>query len=296
MSRVGDTPPSGADGGVGRSVGETARDFLHAVVGGLLIGLPLLWTQELWDQGAALAPQTVLLLFLLGFAIMLGFNALGGFRMERTWAELLLDATEGMGLSIVIAAVALLVLGRLGPDVGLDTIVSRIALQSVPIAFGTALAATILGEREEGDEPEVVGPLGRLVVAAGGAVFFALNFATTEEVRLLGSSADAGHLLLAIVGSLSIGLAVEGAEMLHGGGRARQRHGPLDGALGYTAVAYAVALLVSIVMLWAFGVTDGLGPRALIGHVVLLGIVASFGAATARLLVGGGPVVKDVGA
>lgn len=232
----------------------------------------------------------MLLLFLFGFVIMVGFNALGGFRMERTWPELLLDAVEGMGLSIVISALALFVLGRLGPDVGFDTIASRVALQSVPIAFGTALAATILGEREEGDSPEVVGPIGRLIVATGGALFFAMNIAPTDEIRLLGSLTDATQLLLAVVGSLAIGLAVEGAEMLHGGPRAQTGNGPLGGRLGYTIAAYAIALLVSLAILWAFGLTEGLGTRALIGHVVLLGIVASFGAATARLLVGGGPV------
>lgn len=48
MERPEDKTTTGSDdGGRGRSVAETGRDFLHAVLGGLLIGLPLLWTSAL---------------------------------------------------------------------------------------------------------------------------------------------------------------------------------------------------------------------------------------------------------
>lgn len=33
-------------GGAGRSIGEMVRDHVRAIVAGLLVGLPLLWTQE----------------------------------------------------------------------------------------------------------------------------------------------------------------------------------------------------------------------------------------------------------
>jgi putative integral membrane protein (TIGR02587 family) len=277
-------------GGEGRSIDETARDHLRAAVGGLFVGLPLLWTMEMWEHGATQRPLNLLLLFGLGFAIVAGFNAVSGFRRDRTWVEILVDAVQGMGLSIVVAAAMLYVLGRLEPELGLPTLVGRIGLLSIPVAFGTALAATVLSEPEEGGGREPVGPIGRLFVAAGGALYFALNVAPTDEVRVLGSEADVPLLLVVIVASLVISLAIVFVVELpggRGGSSSDSRGGPIDKPAGETVAAYAIALLVSLVLISSFGQSDGLGLRALAGYVVMLGTLASFGSAAARLLVGG---------
>ena len=285
------------DGGEGRTINETARDHLRAAVGGLFVGLPLLWTLEMWEHGATQRPLNLLLLFGLGFAIVVGFNAVSGFRRERTWVEILVDAVQGMGLSIVVAAAMLYVLGRLQPELGLPTVVGRIGLLSIPVAFGTALAATVLSEPEEGGGREPVGPIGRLFVAAGGALYFALNVAPTDEVRILGSEADVPLLLVVIVASLVISLAIVFVVELpggRGGSIANSRgDGPIDHPLGETVAAYAIALLVSLVLIVSFGQSDGLGLRALAGYVVMLATLASFGSAAARLLIAGEPGERE---
>ena len=295
-SSAGKDNGTGKARGAGRSIDETARDHLRAAAGGLLVGLPLLWTMEMWEHGTTMPPLKLLLLLGLSFAVVVGFNALSGFRRERTWAELVIDAVQGVGLSVVVAAAMLYVLGRLEPEVGLATVVGRIGLLSIPVAFGTALAATVLSEPEEGGVREPVGPIGRLLVAAGGALYFALNVAPTDEVRILGSEADVPLLLLVIGASLAISLAIVFVVELPGG-RAGSRSGtrgsgPLEEPLGETVAAYAIALLVSAVLIFAFGLSDGLGLRALIGYVVMLGTVASFGSAAGRLLVGGEPATE----
>ncbi len=278
-------------GGEGRSIADTARDHLRAAVGGLLVGLPLLWTMEMWDHGSTLAPPKLLLLLALAFVVVLGFNAVSGFRRERTWVELLIDAVQGSGLSILIAAGMLFLLGRLELELGLATLAGRVGLLSIPVAFGTALASTVLGEPEEGGGVEAVGPIGRLFVAAGGALYFALNVAPTDEVRRLGSEADVPLLLLVIASSLTISLAIVFLVEMPGG-RTTSRtdpkgRGPLAHPLGETVAAYVVALIISAVLIFAFGLSDGLGLRALVGYVVMLGTLASFGSAAGRLLVRG---------
>ncbi len=271
-----------------RPIPETVRDHVRAVVAGLLVGLPLLWTQEMWRNGET--QHSLKLLVLLGgsFLIIVGFNAVSGFRRERGWLELLTDSIQGMGLSVVIAAVVLYVLGRMEPELGLATVVGRVALLTIPVSFGTALAATLLSDGEGGGGREAVGPAGELFVAAGGALYFALNIAPTDEVRFIGSEADTPLVLIAIGVSLAMGLAT--LLTIH---RARGSHawigdGPLDGPIGETIAGYAVALLVAFVLLWSFDLTDGLGLRALIGHIVMLGVVAAFGASAGRTLVGDG--------
>ncbi|MBA2720098.1 MAG: DUF2391 family protein [Chloroflexi bacterium] len=281
--------PASQDGGDAHPISETIRDHVRAAVGGLLVGLPLLWTMEMWEHGSTLPPLKMLVLFGLAFVIVVGFNALSGFRRERTWLELLLDAVQGLGLSVAVAASMLFILGRLEPELGLQTLVGRVALLTIPVAFGTALAATVLSEPEEGSEADPVGPIGRLFVAAGGALYFALNVAPTDEVRVLGSEADTPLLVAAVAGSLAISLAIAYlVDTPSGSTGDRSGGGPLTHPAGETVAAYAVALLVAAILLVSFGLNDGLGLRALVGHVVMLGTLASFGSAAARLMLGGG--------
>jgi len=284
---------SGGDGGAAASISDTVRDHVRAVVGGLLVGLPLLWTQEMWRNGETLHPLKLLILLAASFAIVIGFNAVSGFRRERSWFELLLDSLQGLGLSMFIAAIVLYVLGRIEPELGIATVVGRIALLAIPVSFGTALASTLLSDEEEGGGREAAGPVGELFVAAGGALYFALNIAPTDEVRLVGSEADTPLVLIAIAVSLVVGFATLLTIYRAKGSRSWFGGGPLDGPVGETIAAYAIALLVSYVLLWSFDIVEGLGFRALVGHVVMLGLVAAFGAAAARILVGDG---SDAGA
>lgn len=271
-----------------RDVGRTVRDLGRAVAGGLLVGLPLLWTMEMWEYGAILPPLKLLALLAAGTVIVFGYTALGGFRRERSHPEMLVDVAQGVGLSVLVAAGALVLLGRLEPGTGLGVAVGQVALLAIPVAFGTSLAATVLSESSDADEGRApVGPIGRLTVAAGGALYFALNIAPTEEVRIVGTAVPPLLQLVAVGVSLLVGYGVVHHLEFRGGG-SRAGNGPLDTAAGETIAAYAIALAVALLMTWAFGLTDGLGVGAIVGQVVMLGVVASFGAAGGRLLVGGG--------
>ncbi len=279
-------------------VRQTAQDLLRAVGGGLLVGLPLLFTMEMWFHSFLLSSWKIVVLLLISFLVVIGYSAVIGFRRERTWTELLVDSLETMGIAIVVATVALLLLGRIGADVSLRDMVGKVALEAIPIAFGVSLAGSQLaapgddsdaGQEEQGSvaaDGAEIGPFSRLVVAAGGALLFALNVAPTEEPMLLGVEAAWGLLVLVVLASLAMTLAIVFYADFRGG-----RSHPGDGRLldrpaTETLAAYAVSLLVSYVLLWSFGRTDGVSLAAIAGQTVMLAIVASFGAAAGRLLVG----------
>jgi putative integral membrane protein (TIGR02587 family) len=54
--------------------------------------------------------------------------------------------------------------------------------------------------------------------------------------------------------------------------------------LRFTVVGYALALLVSLYVLWTFGRTDGTGFAEVVSTTVVLGFPAAIGAAAARLI------------
>lgn len=282
-------------------VATTLRQLLRAVGGGLLIGLPLLFTMEMWWHSFLLPSWKIVVLLGVAFVVVIGYSAVSGFRRERTWAELLIDSVQTMGIAAVVSVAALLLLGRIGADTGLRDSVGKVALEMIPIAFGVSLAGTQLaggggGAEEDEDAADQgsdatdgagVGAFGRLFVAAGAALLFALNIAVTEEPVLLGVEAEWWLLLLVIAASLAMTLAIVFYADFRGGRSPQHGDSPLDHPLTETIAAYAISLLVSLLLLWAFGRTDGVSASAIVGQVVMLAFVAAFGAAAGRLLVGG---------
>jgi putative integral membrane protein (TIGR02587 family) len=280
---------------VSGDVRRSARQLLRAVGGGLLIGMPLLFTMEMWFHSFLLPSWKIVLLLAVAFVVVLGYTSVSGFRRDRSRAELVVDAIETMGIAAVVAAAALLLLGRIDLQIGLRDAVGKIALQMIPISFGISLAGTQLASDGEDEDAEdrggpgdgSVGPFGRLVVAAGAALLFALNVAVTEEPVLLGVEAEWWLLLAVVAASLVMTLGIVFYADFRGGRAPAYGEGPLDHPITETLAAYAISVGLSLLLLWSFGRTDGVSASAIAGQTVMLAFIASFGAAAGRLLVGG---------
>lgn len=275
-------------------VAQTARQLLRAMGGGLLIGLPLLFTMEMWFHAFLLSSWKIVVLVVVAFAIVVGYNAVSGFRRERTWRELIVDSLNTMGISAVVATVALFFLGRIGPHVDLRDAVGKIALELIAVSFGVSLAGTQLAATDgDGDtgspaSGRAVGQFGRFFIAGGGALLFALNVAPTEEPVLLGIEAEWWLLLLVVAASLAMTLGIVFYADFRGGREPGHDGGVLDHPISETLVAYSISLLVALLLLWSFGRTDGMAASVIAGEAIMLGFIASFGGAAGRLLVGGG--------
>jgi putative integral membrane protein (TIGR02587 family) len=285
--------------GPGESIPQTIRQLVRGIAGGLLLGLPPLFTMEMWIQGALLESWKIAVLIVFTFALVVGYSAFSGFRRERTWPDLLLDSVATMGIAAVVSAVALLLLGRIDPGTGLRDAIGKIGLQMIPISLGVSLAGAQLADPEDDGEDAAdvgssisdaaqVGAVGRLLIAAGAALFLSLNIAPTEETVFLAVEAGWWLLLLIIFASLAMSYAIVFYADFRGGRSKGGGDSPLDHPVTETLAAYGVSLLVSALLVWAFAQTEGKSARVIVAQVTLLGVVAAFGGAAGRLLLGGG--------
>lgn len=289
---------------------DLLRSYLRAIGGGLLVGLPLLFTMEMWWHGFLIPPLKILLLLAIGAGVVVGLNAISGFRQDRSVSDVLVDSVEVVGIGIVVAALVLLLLGRLDLGTALGDAVGKIALEAIPIAIGASIATAQFGGRGamrggavspdggsgDGDSGSASGDAGsagmvggrdRLLIAAGGALVFALNIAPTEEPVILGIDAEWWLLLIVMAATYVVTLGIVFFAEFRGEHVYPEERGPLASPWAETLVAYVISLAVSFLLLWAFGRTHGNSVSAILGQTVVLGVVASFGAAVGRILLQG---------
>ena len=264
------------------------RTLTRAAAGGLLFGMPLLYTMEVWWSGFVMPWWKILLLLLAGAVVVASFVHVEGFRRDRTLREALWDTAVSFGLAIVIATAMLVLIGQLDGEASLREWIGKIAVETVPVAIGVSVARALLGETDESSPLKEPGPLGQGLVAAGGALFFALNVAPTEEPMIVGIHNEWWLILLLLVLMVPLSLAIVFYADFRGSHRGRREAGPVSPVLtplGETVVSLVAALLVSALLLWFFGrIGPGVGSAATIHQIVSLGFVAVIGSSAARLL------------
>ena len=253
--------------GTERGIGPLfERSFLvalaRAFAGALIFGLPLLMTMEMWALGFYMQPLRLALFLALMFPLLVVLAYYAGFEASVGWQQLVLSACVAYAVAFVAAAVGLVLLGVLRPGMSIEEIVGKISLQAIPASIGAMLARSQLGRRDEEQKEEerrrdTYG--GELFLATVGALFLAFNVAPTEEIVLISTMMTGWHALALIGVSLAIMHAfVYAVEFRGQTAGAPGDFGVWSEFLRVTVVAYALALLVCLYVLWSFGRSDGL--------------------------------------
>lgn len=255
-------------------------ELMRGISGGVILGLPLVYTQEVWVIGASINPLGIVFLLGVTFGVNLLLSRHVGFEDER--ATPLEDAVQGLGLSLILSALLLVLLDRVHPDDPLPNLLGVVALTAVPTSLGFALG-NALAPRGGGEGADRIARAGgQFLVAAGGAVVLSLNIAPTEEPVVIASQLGIVRMGFVAMSSLVMSyLIVFFAEFR--GREQRTEKGQPFGPFSETVLAYLIALVVAGLLLVAFGQSDEIDTTFL-GSAVVLAFPASMGAALGRAL------------
>jgi len=272
--------------------GTTNRDYAYGLArafgGAIIFALPLLMTMEMWSIGLYVHPLRLLLFILANFLVLVLLSRFGGFERTASLTEDMLDALAAYAVGMVSSALILKLFGLFSEGLALDELVGMIAVQAVPASFGAMIARKQLSSGEPDDDAEKAarsaGYAGQLFLMLAGALFLAFNVAPTEEMILIGYKMGPWHALVLMLASILL-LHVLVFRVGFAGQEEPEGYGPARRFLVFTVPGYAIALAVSLYVLWTFGRVDGHALHVVAGTVVVLGFPAAIGAAIARLVV-----------
>jgi len=263
--------------------------------GGLLFGIALLYTMEVWWIGSHTSPRQMAGLLAMTFAIVVALNRVASFRSEEdhTTVDAVLDAVDAVAMGLLVSLLVLLVVREVGPGIPPDETLGKVIYHGITASIGVALAgqffhgsADTAGEASGEAQGELLGTVVDLGATAIGVTFVASAIAPTDEIRMLTAATPASWLLIVVAFSLAVSYCVVFVSGFANEEQRRLQQGVLQHPVTETVVAYLVSLLVCALLLVVYQRVDLTDAWQLwLPDVILLGLPGAIGGAAGRLAV-----------
>ena len=264
---------------------KTAVAYLRGLAGGMLIGVPVLMTMELWWEGFFVPAWRILLLYVFNFFVLLILQHYSGLHHRKTPFAQVRAAIVAYGLGILAALIVLTLLHVLRGGMDLRDIAGKLLLESIPVSIGSSVAMSEFGDDNDVAEGrrEEVGYFGSLGMAIAGAALFGFGLSAAEEPLMIGNQLDWLHaLLLMLFSVLQVYVIVHAVGFRAKESRKKASRGKI---LRQSVSTYAVAVLVGIFYLWTFGsLNEHLSLIASAYSIVAMSFATSFGAAAGEVM------------
>jgi len=276
------------------------RDLLVAVTGGAIVGMPLLYTMEMWEHGLLLGPEQQLALLVGTLLVNFLFSVVSGFRHEFGVASAALESVTAVGIALVFSTLVLLLIGEIGLGDNLDELIGKVLFQTAAVSLGVSVADShVRGKRRDGSEEEpgaardepspaelerrqLRQDIRDISATLTGAVLFSINIGPTEEVVVIAGRLLPWQLLVLLLASLGLCYVI----LYASGIKDHPVHVPslAQSPPAETIVMYALSLLVSALLLWGFGEPESVGSlNSWIAASIVLGLPTAVGGAAGRL-------------
>jgi putative integral membrane protein (TIGR02587 family) len=264
---------------------EYSVGVARAFGGALLFSLPILMTMETWALGFAMERFRLVALMLALMPVLVGLAFYSGFEDTTQLIDAVLDAFAAIAVTTLMATMLLMLFGVLSLAAEINEWIGKIAIQAVPGSIGALLAQSQFGSRrDEQRKRRDSGDFGEYFFMCAGALFLAANIAPTEEVFVIAHRMSPWQtLLLALLSLVLMHLFVYAAGF-KGQHERPETYTFAKLFMKFTLNGYLLALLISWFICWSFGRLDGMSIEETVQIVVVLGLPAAIGAASARLV------------
>lgn len=289
---------------VSNAVRRELDDLLRGACGGMLFGVPLLYTMEVWWIGSLSRPELLLGVLAATFGVVFFLNRTSGFRSTRDVpvADSLKDSVEALAVGLVSVFAVLVLLREITAATPLRDGLGKVVYEATPFVLGVGLASHFLrgdrvaGDDEAGDDddgaphsggdPRINATVADVGATLLGSVFVAFNIAPTDEIPMITAAMSPAWLVGVVVVSLVLSYAIVFTAGFGSQPARRAQRGVIQHPVTETVVAYLLALGAAVVMLWFFQRWGRDDPFDMVLHqAIVLGLPACVGGAAGRLAV-----------
>ena len=280
---------------------------MRAIAGGTIVGMPLLYTMEMWQHGMSLSEAHLLMLLGATLLVNMLFSYLSGFRYECSITGAAMESVTAVGIAILLSTGILSLIGEIDFAMSASEILGKILIEAAVVSIGISFAAAQMegrsrtGENNQhaGDERAEAEPspdapltisdrqlradLREFAAALAGSTVFALNVAPTEEITLIASRLAPLQLLALLAFAILLCYIILFASEFAG----HQVHEKtlFQHPISETVLTCAVSLAVAAALLFFVGERTLLSNFAtFMAGVVTLGFPAIVGGAAGRLI------------
>src|ERR687893_513321 len=123
---------------------------------------------EVWWAGFTSHPWRLAAYVVATFVLLLGYNEFVGLRRDASFAEVVIDSVEELGIGFVVAAVVLWLLGRVTLGMPASEALGQITIEAMTVAIGVSVGTAQLGGGEGEDDKGVGESSGARRGGAGG--------------------------------------------------------------------------------------------------------------------------------
>ncbi len=267
------------------------KGLSRAFAGAIIFSYPILMTMEMWSLGFTISPTRLTIYILLSIPLLVGLSYFVGFKDTENIADDIIDAFVGFAVGFVASAILLYIFGLIDSSMSYYEIFGKITLQSVTAAIGAMYAHSELGNsdgdfsKDQEKKNDRLNYWGELFLMSVGAILLAMSPAATEEMYLIAFKMSDIQIILLALGSLIMMHAFVYTVGFKGGESMNDETSFWTVFLRFTVVGYAIALLMSLYLLWTFGSLDGMGLKEIIKVIIVLGFPAALGAAASRVII-----------
>lgn len=267
------------------------NDFVRALSGAFIFGVPLLLTMEMWWIGEFGNHSKLVVFLALGLTCNVALNFAVGFKRESSLGSATTQAIETMAVGVVAAPVTLVILNRIRPGDPIESVLGMIVIQAVPLSIGASVANEVFGRRNERQpEGEIEGaslkPWQHLFTDVGataiGGIFVGFSIAPTDEVPMVASGLNHIHLVVLVCFSLLLSYGI----VFESGFYGKQPEGMFHHPITETTLSYVVSICVAGIALYLFNQVEIDDPlQHSIEHILVLALPTTIGGAAGRLVI-----------
>ena len=271
---------------------HTNRHFVislgRAFAGAIIFAFPVIMTMEMWSLGFSIDRYRLALFMFLAVPLLIGLSYYIGFEDTSSFIDDVIDAFVAYAVGFITAGGFLFLFNVMNFEMSAEEMIGKIAVQAVIGAIGAMLAQSELGthsgeSKKNEKKRRSASYFGELFLMIVGALFLAMNPAPTEEIILIGFKMTFTHIVVLAFSTLLLMHAFV-YKVEFRGQHEYKKNNVWEGFLRFTVVGYALALLISLYLVWTFGHTDGLSAENIVKIMIVMAFPASIGAAASRLI------------